>query len=719
MRTAVQSAKAAAAPAPAPGPAESPLEAYFLRVIESQPVCLTRIASDGTFLAVNDAAMSLLGVERLDQILDTSLLNLVAPHDRDQCRAFLGRITGGDRGSTEVELTGLAGLQHTLQIHAVAIAGSPDSAPAAFCTFRDITEHRRLERALLDAAAREEQQSSALAGERERLNAALVESRDAATRASVTAAEQARIAPRAAALADAESRHRELEEQHSARQSQLIADFETAQQQFEAALAEQLSKLSEAEAARAGAEARERALSERVSAGEQQSTTALAQATAEHGIQAAALRDSIKTLEASLAEATAREGALAAARQAEEAKWKAETDALKQAFEELQQVAKGVEQDRDEVIARYDTDRVDWERRAADAAHAAQAQVAAEVQAAKDEAAATLQAVQAQAAALEAARAQADAELQSARAEAEAAIGALREEIQSLEAIQAGLVQERDALQRAVADGEVARGAIAAKLASAGAERIALEAEVRALERNARGGRFALALAADLEATLAAGTDSGRRVLGTLADADPVRGSAEQWLASTLEAAGLVRRLRRDTPSSLSAALVSRVVRTLEPALGALLSPDIALSVLVGSDLAHVDLSADQLEQLLLTLVVHRRTMLQGSGQMSLEVADVELDDECGREHGASPGPYVLIALHVAGGGVETRMPAEIFGVPGTLDTWRAAGPGLASVLQLAHAAGGHAWVTKEGPEAVAFEVYLPRVEPDPDEVKA
>jgi PAS domain S-box-containing protein len=647
MRTAVQSAKAAAAPGPASGPAETPHEAYFLRVIESQPVCLTRIDSDGTFLAVNDAAMSLLGAERLDQILDTSLLNLVAPHDRDQCRAFLGRITAGDRGSTEVELTGMAGLQHTLQIHAVAIPGSPDAQPAAFCTFRDITEHRRLERALLDAAAREEEQASALAGERERLNAALVESRDAATRASATAAEQARIAALEAALADAESRHRELEEQHSARQSQLIADFETAQQQFEAALAEQLSKLSHAEAALAEAEARERALGERVSAGEQHSTAALAQASAEHEIQAAALRASIKTLEASLAEATEREAALAAARQAEEAKWKAETDALKQAFEELQQVAKGVEQDRDEVIARYDTDRVEWERRAADAAQAAQAEAAAT---------------------LEAATAQAAAELQSARAEAEAAISALREEIQSLEAIQAGLVQERDALQRTVAEGEAARDAIAAKLASAGAERIGLEAEVRALERNARG---------------------------------------------------LARRLRRDAPSTVSAALVSRVVRTLEPALGTLLSPDIALSVLVGSDLAHVDLSADQLEQLLLTLVVHRRTMLQGSGQMSLEVADVELDDECGREHGASPGSYVLIALHVAGAGVESRMPSEIFGVPGTLDNWRAAGPGLASVLQLAHAAGGHAWVTKEGPETVAFEVYLPRVEPDPDEVKA
>jgi hypothetical protein len=469
--------------------------------------------------------------------------------------------------------------------------------------------------------------------------------------------------------------------------------------------------VSEAESALAAAEARERELTARLSAGEQ-SSAALAQASAEHGIQVGVLQQSIKTLEASLAEAAAREQALAAAKQAEDAKWKAETEALRQAFAEVEQALKGVEQDRDEVIARYDTDRASWEQRAAsatEAAETAQAQAAAALEAARAEAAAALQAAQALAA----------TELESARAEAETAIGALRQEIESLESMQTGLVNERDTLQQAVADGEVARSALASKLASAGAERTALEAEIRTLERNARGGRLALALAADLEATLASGADRGRHVLGALAATDSVREFAESWLAATLEAASLVRRVRHGALQTLPAARVGRVVRALEPSLGALLSPDIALSVLVGSEDAHVDLSADQLEQLLLTLVVHRRTMLAGGGQMSLEVADVDLDEECGRDHGASPGAYVLLALHVSGAAVDAGLPPAIFGTPGSVDVWRAAGPGLAGVLQLAHSAGGHAWVTKEGPQAVAFEVYLPRVEPDPDEVTA
>jgi PAS domain S-box-containing protein len=141
----------------------SPREAYLRRVIERQPVCLARIASDGTFLAVNDATLALLGAAQLDEMLETSLLALVAPEHRDQCRPFLARIIAGDRGSTEVDLTALGGLRYTLQIHAVSLRSVSDSLASALCTFWDVTGHRRLERALTEAAAHGEQQAGALA----------------------------------------------------------------------------------------------------------------------------------------------------------------------------------------------------------------------------------------------------------------------------------------------------------------------------------------------------------------------------------------------------------------------------------------------------------------------------------------------------------------------------------------------------------------------------
>ena len=107
---------------------------------------------------------------------------------------------------------------------------------------------------------------------------------------------------------------------------------------------------------------------------------------------------------------------------------------------------------------------------------------------------------------------------------------------------------------------------------------------------------------------------------------------------------------------------------------------------------------------------------MPSGGNASLEVADVDLDEACGREHGASPGGYVLVALHAAGAGVHAGLPDALVGTPAAADTWRAAGPGLGAAVQLAQSAGGHAWATREGPAAVAFEIYLPRVQAPPEE---
>jgi PAS domain S-box-containing protein len=738
MRTAVHQGQ--------PG-TETPLEVYYRRIIESQPVCLSRIASDGSFLAINDAALSLLGAERLEQLLETSLFALVAPEDKAQCQAFLARIANGDRGSIEVDLTGLGGLRHTLQIHGVAIPGATDAISATFCTFRDITEHRRLERALMESAAREEEQVSALAAERERLNAALLETRNA-TAASATAAERARIAALEAALADAEKQHRDAGEQHASRQAQIIADFETAQQRFESALTEQLQRIAEAEAALNDAEARERELLERHAGNERSWKQQLARSTAEFERQSAALRESIAELEHSLAEATARERALVEARAAEDARWQAalaeanaardielaslrrtiatleqstreaeqarsaELAGLKDTVAALEQLIRQAEAARDAALGRYDTDRAAWELRVVEAQHASGERVSALEQALRDAEHARDAAV---------ARYEADHtgwELRIAETHrlAEERLAALQHELDSLETMQAGYLAEKATLEQAVAESDEARAQLASQLATVSTERKAVLAENRTLARHARSGRLAVALSSDLEAALSTGVNHGRQVLEALGANEPARALVEQWLASTVEANAISRRIRREAQVTESA-LAGQVVRSLEPSLGALLSPDVALSVLVGSHDARVDLTPEQFESLVITLTANRRTMMPGGGHASLEIADVDLDETCGLERGASPGAYVLVALHVAGPGVQTGLPDALFGGPAPVETWRAAGPGLAGVLQLAQSAGGHVWATREGADAVAFEVYLPRVEEGSDEV--
>src|SRR5215210_2473983 len=46
-------------------------------LLELQPSCLMRIATDGTLLAVSNAALTLLGAHELAQVLDTNLVERI------------------------------------------------------------------------------------------------------------------------------------------------------------------------------------------------------------------------------------------------------------------------------------------------------------------------------------------------------------------------------------------------------------------------------------------------------------------------------------------------------------------------------------------------------------------------------------------------------------------------------------------------------------------
>ncbi len=144
-------------------------EPHLRAVLESQPVVLTRVSKDGTFLAINEAGLSMLGAQSLEQILGTSLMNMVQAEERKACQAFLDRAMGGQRGSFEVDLVGLTGSRHTFELHASAHPGAPDAIASVLISFRDVTESRRLEQSLVEAATRQAEQEAAHDVDRKRL----------------------------------------------------------------------------------------------------------------------------------------------------------------------------------------------------------------------------------------------------------------------------------------------------------------------------------------------------------------------------------------------------------------------------------------------------------------------------------------------------------------------------------------------------------------------
>jgi PAS domain S-box-containing protein len=150
---------------------DPPVEAepHLRAVLERQPVVLTRVSKEGTFLAINEAGLSMLGAQTLEQVLGTSLMNMVDAGDRKACQAFIDRAVGGQRGSYEVDLVGLTGARHTFELHGSAHPGAPDGIASILISFRDVTESRRLEQSLVEAAARQSEQELAWETERKRL----------------------------------------------------------------------------------------------------------------------------------------------------------------------------------------------------------------------------------------------------------------------------------------------------------------------------------------------------------------------------------------------------------------------------------------------------------------------------------------------------------------------------------------------------------------------
>jgi hypothetical protein len=140
-----------------PQPPDPSTEAkHLLRVIEKQPGCLMRVGLDGLLLAVNEAAMKLLGASELSQVVGTRLTKLVLARHHEQWDELTARIREGAAASLECELTDLGGVRRTILMQAVPLLDHPDGTPSMIAVARDSSVPRRLEAALREREVSEE-----------------------------------------------------------------------------------------------------------------------------------------------------------------------------------------------------------------------------------------------------------------------------------------------------------------------------------------------------------------------------------------------------------------------------------------------------------------------------------------------------------------------------------------------------------------------------------
>jgi 2C-methyl-D-erythritol 2,4-cyclodiphosphate synthase len=130
--------------------AETPNEVERLRaILDRQPSCLMRVATDGTLLAVSDAGLGLLGASDLGQVLDSSLVDrLRGDTIAELWSDFVARVSQGGKASAETELEDLTGARRAVILQGIVFPDHPDGVPSLLLTVRDVSSARRLEASL-------------------------------------------------------------------------------------------------------------------------------------------------------------------------------------------------------------------------------------------------------------------------------------------------------------------------------------------------------------------------------------------------------------------------------------------------------------------------------------------------------------------------------------------------------------------------------------------
>jgi PAS domain S-box-containing protein len=244
-------------------------------------------------------------------------------------------------------------------------------------------------------------------------------------------------------------------------------------------------------------------------------------------------------------------------------------------------------------------------------------------------------------------------------------------------------------------------------------ERHTLEAQYQQAQKMEAVGRLASGVAHDFNNLLTV-------ILGftelITADAD-IAGQHAMDLGEVIKAAqraaGLTKQLLAFSRQQVLHATpldVNGLITDMMGMLTRLIGEHVQVALTLVPSLAPALVDRSQLEQVVMNLVVNARDAMPAGGSISIETADVILEQSSFHQTHIVPGPYVMLAVTDTGSGMTKETKRRLF-EPffTTKESGKGTGLGLSTTYGIVKQSRGYIWVYSEVGEGTTFKVYLPR----------
>jgi PAS domain S-box-containing protein len=194
---------------------------------------------------------------------------------------------------------------------------------------------------------------------------------------------------------------------------------------------------------------------------------------------------------------------------------------------------------------------------------------------------------------------------------------------------------------------------------------------------------------------------------------DPHRADIVEIQKAGASASGLTRQLLAFSRKQIIEPTLidlNVVVTDMREMIGRLIGEDVKIVLGLQHELNSVKVDKGQVEQILMNLAANARDAMPTGGTLTIETANVELDEHDPKTHLAvKPGPYVALTVTDSGTGMTPEVQARLF-EPffTTKEIGRGTGLGLATVHGVVLRSGGSVNVYSEVGRGTSFRMYFP-----------